>query len=344
MPIVDHYFAVVNPSAPIFDQLVTTRTITKWFGTTAPKRDMPTWATVLVIVALGLQALPSTDSAYLSTIAGEDAVSHCMRNAQGVLPELMMHEDLVGIQVVLALAMLYRNSMDLRPASVLTSMATRLAFRLHLHSRHSAKFFTADENRQRSNVFWSTYIVDRCVSMKSKEPSFLPDAEIDIDLPDAPFIFCQSVALAQTQGKVYSLLLSSRALNMDILERQKHVADIQAMLEAWYLAIPKEFQMEAALTQHNLPELTHLYHSYLLTLVNTHGIWSEYAAWMQSLSSLSRAAIQDMATTLQGSKVATACTQGQLPPTTEGWEYTVKVARHTLQLFRQSPPTQQLTW
>jgi hypothetical protein len=344
MPIVDHYFAVVNPSTPIFDQLVITRTITKWFGTTAPKRDVPTWATILVIIALGLQALPSTDSTYLSTIAGEDAVSHCMRNAQGVLPELMMHEDLVGIQVVLALAMLYRNSMDLRPASILTSMAARLVFRLQLHSRHSADFFTADENRQRSNVFWSTYIVDKCVSMKSKEPTFLADAEIDIDLPDGPFIFCQSVALAQLQGKVYSLLLSSRSLTMDVLERQKHVADIQAMLEAWYLAIPQDFQMEAALTRHNLPELTHLYHAYLLTLVCTHGIWSEHATWMQSLNSLSRAAIQDMATILQGAKVVKACTQGQLPPTAHGWEYTVQVARHTLQLFRQSPPTQQLIW
>jgi hypothetical protein len=156
MPIVEHYFKAVNPSAPIFSQVPMTRIITKWFRTDPRSRDKASWAAILVIMALGSQA--QTDQA----ATPQDWIHYCMRNAQSVVPELLMRDqDLMGLQTLLGLAMLFYNATDLRAASMLAGMAVRLNFRFQMNSSHPTSHFTRDEAAERSNIFWTTYMLNK---------------------------------------------------------------------------------------------------------------------------------------------------------------------------------------
>src|SRR5690348_4139389 len=103
---------------PLFDQDNFMRLVTGWYKH-KPKRDKPTWAAILVVIALGLGSRPSKDMDSLNFEQNTEWVDSCMRGAQSVLPELASREDsLLNVQVILALGLLFRNTNDLRPAGI----------------------------------------------------------------------------------------------------------------------------------------------------------------------------------------------------------------------------------
>lgn len=158
MPIIDHYFDACNSVIPLFSEAHFMPLIARWYGK-SPKRDRATWAAILVVIALGSRSLIPGSSDPEELVEREN---YCMRNAQSVMSELVTRdEDLLGIQVLLALVMLFYNCSDLRPASILSSTAMRLVHRLQLQSSSSAQHFTAEEVQQRSRVFWNAYILDK---------------------------------------------------------------------------------------------------------------------------------------------------------------------------------------
>lgn len=158
---IDHYFNCINPSIPLFNQSSFMRMVVKWVSL-GSKHDTVSWAAILVVVGLGLQSpIPGHDSRF-GSIESRDWTDYCMRNAQSAVSELVVRdEDLLGIQVLVALAMLFRNAFDIRPSGILLGMAVRLAHRMQLHFENSVQVFTADEALERSNVFWITYMVDK---------------------------------------------------------------------------------------------------------------------------------------------------------------------------------------
>ncbi|KAH7002419.1 fungal-specific transcription factor domain-containing protein [Ilyonectria destructans] len=363
MPMIDHYFNCVNPSIPLFNQSSFMRMVVKWFSF-GSKRDTASWAAILVVVGLGLQSpIPGHDSRF-GSVESRDWTDYCMRNAQSAVSELVVRdEDLLGIQVLVALAMLFRNAFDIRPSGILLGMAVRLAHRMQLHFENSVQSFTADETLERSNVFWITYMVDKDFSLKTKVPSMLSDADIGIpfdahsssnktgiiwssDGRSQLNIFHHRLELARIEGKVYDLLYSSRSMKLDTLERQSRVQILKKTLEHWYERIPPAFTIEnvsTAMGDAKLLQLTHLYHIYLSCLVSIHGIWSSQAEWMRRIGSLGRAAIEDFATAVYGPKVAT-CIETQDPPHVDAWNHCVHISRSSLRLFHETPLTPCLIW
>lgn len=197
-----------------------------------------------------------------------------------------------------------------------------------------------------------------------KIPSTQSDADIDIPLPpmlppDGVGIiwtkdgsshfdfFPLRIELARIQGKVYDLLFSSRSFKVQDSERKARVSGLQKMLDQWYERIPTPFGIEKVaetVGDLELRQMTIMYHTYLLCLITTHGIYSSAAQWQHKVSSLSRAAIQDFGEAVQGSKVVTSCSQSQHPPLEEGWDYCVDVSRATMKLFQNATPTDCLLW
>lgn len=161
MPAIDHFFEGVNTALPIFNQTAFMKMVTRWFSN-QPKRDRLSWASILVVMALGLQSMPEGSQNTHQTATGETWLSYCMRNAQSTLPELMSRdEDLVGLQVIVSLALLFQGSVDFRPSSVLLGMAIRLTHRMQLHQKDPGRHYSEGEAQQRSNVFWITYLLDK---------------------------------------------------------------------------------------------------------------------------------------------------------------------------------------
>lgn len=151
--------------------------------------------------------------------------------------------------------------------------------------------------------------------------------------------------LAHIEGKIYDLLYSCGSNKVQGAERQRRIVNLQAMLDRWNAQIPPAFKIDKVsitVSDEKIIEITKLYHTYLLCITSTHGVYSNQADWMRRVSSLSRVAIQDFATALQGPRVATCMNQD--PPLAGGWNHCVEISRASMKLFQYTRPTGSLIW
>ncbi|KAF5564909.1 transcriptional regulator [Fusarium phyllophilum] len=358
LPIVDHYFTTFNGVIPLFQQPEFMKLLSAWYKQ-PETRDRASWAAIQTVMAIGYRtpqlSLRDSQSVHI------EKADQCLRNAQTVLSELVTRdEDLLGVQILLGIVMLFQNSRDPKPASVLIGTAVRLAHRLKLHSQEAAMQFPAAEAEQRSRVFWIAYILDKDICLRAQTPSCQFDEDIDISLPAiAPpdsvgLIWTQNgqvhfnyhrrrVELAYIQGKVYDLLYSNRSSKVTAQERQRRVTRLQSMLDQWYERIPNVFHIEhvaATVGPSQLVQMTKMHHAFLLTEVMIHGIYSHNAEWVKRISSFSRATITSVGNLEnRGFDGAGKC-QDQAPPLPEGWNHCVDVSRGCMKLFQEATPTE----
>jgi hypothetical protein len=154
-----------NLVIPLFHQPTFMKMLRGWY-TDRTQRDRGTWAAVQIVMALGFRTprLTATDSPAVQT----EKADVCLKNAQSIVSELVTRDgDLLGVQILLGIVMLFQNSRDPKPAAVIIGTAVRLAHRLRLHAQESAQFFTAEEAEQRSRVFWIVYTLDKVSAIQS---------------------------------------------------------------------------------------------------------------------------------------------------------------------------------
>ncbi|PNY23863.1 transcriptional regulatory protein [Tolypocladium capitatum] len=363
IPLVDHYFSVFNPIVPLFDHKSFMALLSNWYGH-SPRRGNAAWAAIQVVLALSLRT--PTPDAVLDSV-GPDRFHRAnlyLKNAQSVVSDLVTREeDLLGIQVLLGIVLLFQNSSDPKPASVVIGTAMRLAHRLRLHSQDAARYFSPEENKQRSRVFWVAYTLDKDISLRIKAPSVQSDVDIDVPLPSLTvsdgvgLIWTRDgsshvnfhrlrVDLGHIEGQVYDLLYSNRSSKVPKEERQRRVCRLQGQLDRWYQRVPVEFQIEHAastLDPGGLAMITKMHYAYLLATVMTHGLYSHSADWIGRVGSPGRKAIQDLATSMD-SYAATPCTESQSPSFPGGWSRCVEISRGCMKLFEKSTPTECLVW
>ncbi|KAK7750380.1 hypothetical protein SLS62_007679 [Diatrype stigma] len=107
-----------------------------------------------------------------------------LNNAQSVLTEITMRDtDLVNVQVLVGMAMVFWTAENFVPALMLIGTALRLAHKLGLHTRRSSKYHSPTSALQRSRVFWMAYILDKDISLQTMLPPVQLDSDIDLDLP-----------------------------------------------------------------------------------------------------------------------------------------------------------------
>ncbi|KAF5702267.1 transcriptional regulator [Fusarium globosum] len=362
LPIVDHYFTTFNGVIPLFQQPEFMKILAAWYKQ-PETRDRASWAAIQTVMAIGYRtpqlSLRDSQSVHI------EKADQCLRNAQTVVSELVTRdEDLLGVQILLGIVMLFQNSRDPKPASVLIGTAVRLAHRLKLHSQEAAMQFPAAEAEQRSRVFWIAYTLDKDICLRAQTPSCQIDEDIDISLPvlappdSVGLIWTQNgqvhfnyhrrrVELAYIQGKVYDLLYSNRSSKVTAQERQRRVSRLQTMLDQWYERIPTVFHIEhvaATVGPSQLVQMTKMHHAFLLTEVMIHGIYSHNAEWVKRISSFSRATIASVGNLEnRGFDGAGKC-QDQAPPLAEGWNHCVEVSRGCMKLFQEATPTECLIW
>ncbi|TGJ79203.1 hypothetical protein E0Z10_g9566 [Xylaria hypoxylon] len=171
----------------------------------------------------------------------------------------MRETDLVNVQILLGLVVLFWAADDSGPALVFMGTAMRLAHRIGLQVRKSSQKCSPTLALQRNRVFWIAYILDRDISLQSGLAPVQLDSEIDLDMPPAEttddlagFVFAADgytkmnyfrarVELARIQGSVYDCVYSTPAQNLDIEERAEKSARIAYMLDDWSSRIPLEF-------------------------------------------------------------------------------------------------------
>ena len=298
-PAIDAYFDNVNTLLPLFSRTEFTRMVSDYYASVHP-RPRVAWAAVNVVLALATR-LPDQPSSALDLGSGDSQVSAYVNNAQSVLAEIVTDVDLLSIQVVLGLVVVFHALKDPRSALVLVGTAVRLAHTLRLHTRQEG--LLPEEELQRDRVFWIAYLFDRDICLRNHVPSAQDNADIDLDLPsENPLdgagdvfsidgsvrvnFFRTRLWLAHIQGRVFELLFASRAARISAEDRRARVAFLHQQLHNWKQALPAEMHADAVadnVDRSALFWLCMMHFSYLGCLVMVHGIWSHDADWRKRL-------------------------------------------------------------
>lgn len=154
LPVVDNYFKKYNRLMPLFDEPTFMRMLLDWHSS-PNKRSMVPWAAVNIVMAINYRVL---EGRYMD----DPPLAQCVRNIRSVMTELMTPgQDLMGVQVLLAMAIFYQGSADFQLAIVLMGSVVRLAQSLRLHSRLASQGVSKAEALLRCRIFWIAYIYDR---------------------------------------------------------------------------------------------------------------------------------------------------------------------------------------
>ncbi|RYP73036.1 hypothetical protein DL769_004311 [Monosporascus sp. CRB-8-3] len=239
LPIVDSYFRHFNTAVPLYHQPSFVKMLNEFYACPSRKLGVE-WAAINIVLANGY---------IVRSIAGDDIaldfddskVSKCIANARKQLDAATSrNHDLLGIQVLLGLAILHQGISDLQLPSIWVGTALRLAHGLQLHTKSSLSDFSPDVARQRTNVFWIAYFLDKDLSLRLSTPSFQLDSDVDLDLPRADpdkldgsiqsldglsrfNYFRARVLIAHISGKIYDELFSNRAKKLSPQTRQRRV-------------------------------------------------------------------------------------------------------------------------
>ncbi|KAF2964368.1 hypothetical protein GQX73_g9216 [Xylaria multiplex] len=250
LPVVDNYFNNYNCFIPLFDQASFMRMILDWHSS-AVHQTVVSWAAVNLVQAIAYRLLDDLP-------LGDPRLSECIRNVQSATTDLMAwNKDLLGVQVLLGMVILFQGTTDLQLATVLIGAAVRLAQAMGLPSRKGLDNLTPTESFQRRLVFWIAYILDRDLALRSKAPYIQLDAEMDLELPelhgkDQAGILTSSsggisvnyllkrVELARIQGRVHDILYSRRSHLLSRDQRLINISRIEQMLSEWRGTIPDE--------------------------------------------------------------------------------------------------------
>lgn len=334
LPIVQAFLKRFNAILPLFHSNTLLQMVHDFYHSSLPQRDPVVWAAINVVLALAYQYdLAGSDNSNLSV--------EYLDKAQSVLSDIILGEThLLNVQVLVGMALILQASPDLTHALVMIATTMRLVHKIGLHDRAASAHLDATTTRQRACVFWMAYILDKDLSMRSKQPSIQLDDDIDLDLPSPEVAqyqvdmcvdantgsahgdiatidgnskmnyFVTRIQLAVIEGGVYDYLYSTRSSKRSPEERVKALQSVSHALETWKASIPVEFSACVAprsVSTHTLQMLAVLHATSLscTSLLNQANAWN--TRWAKSISEYA--------------------TKGTLPVLPPRWETIVDEAR-----------------
>jgi len=270
LPIVKVFLKSFNAVLPLFHDDTLLHLIQSFYDVPYPRRDPVEWAAINVVLALAYRNdLVSGSNTELSI--------EYLNRAESVLSSIMLGDtQLLNIQVLVGMVLLLQASPDLTASLILIATTMRLAHKIGLHDRTASAHLGAVDARQRACVFWMAYILDKDLSMRSKQPSIQLDDDVDLELPSPEAFqyqvnngciadtnvcsgiivttdgtaemnyFVTRIQLAVIEGGVYDYLYSTRSQKRSIEERSHALGTIACALETWKASIPFEFNASMA--------------------------------------------------------------------------------------------------
>ncbi|KAI0857106.1 hypothetical protein F4860DRAFT_490914 [Xylaria cubensis] len=347
LPVIESYFREYNSLIPLFNQQSFMRILNDYYK---PYGERPRiyGGVINVVLALGYR-IQLAELGDVHSSFSEAKIKTCVDNAQMMLDELMTRDqDTLGLQALLGLVILYQTHPDQTASSVLISAAMRLAHSLRLESRTAGLELAPQEVRQRANIFWLCYMLDKDVSLRTITPSLQLDSDIDIDLPGLSsgddcgnllysadglsqlHLFRAKVQLAHLEGRIYDTLLSNRSRKLSNEAREQAVLQNGRLLERWKQSIPAPFQLENMvmnLLTGPLIHMTVLYQTYLMCLTMTHGLYAHNSPWLKALGGLG----SDLLRTFNPR--GSVCMDGSASLTPAIWENCVTASRAILNIL-----------
>ncbi|RSL41095.1 hypothetical protein CEP54_015926 [Fusarium duplospermum] len=327
------YIAGFNSAIPLFNPDSLLSVIDRWY-TSLDKRDYTTWAAINTMLALVHRETPPEEATLSKNTA------KYTNNAQSVLTKIVMGETtLLSVQVLVGMTLLFQGVQDLKPATMLIAMALRLAHQLGLHTRESSAHLDSSVALERCRVFWIAYILDRDISMRTKQPPIQREMDIDLEWPSTDpedgagvFIgaegipsfnfFLSRVQLAQIQGEIYDAMYSTASRTLSSQDKVEKAAGLHYRLDNWFSLVPRQFRPEAILGAGE-PNLCRcfgvLFATHLFCRISICQVHIMETRWLKRLQDFGIEAVQ-------GQVVSPA-------PSPLGWHELVSECREYMKLF-----------
>jgi hypothetical protein len=267
LPTIQAYLRGFNSVLPLFHAETLLQLVHDVYECRPSHRDPVMWAAIYVVLALTQRNNPT---------AGYDLPSSgtCLGRAESVLSRVVLGDTkLLNIQVLVGMVMLLQNLHDPQPALILVATTIRLAHAIGLHDRDYSTHLDSVDARQRAFVFWLVYILDKDLSLRSKQPSIQLDDDVNLDLPwpteienhqgrsrDDSFsnttgcivtmdglgrlnYLGARVQLAAIEGGVYDYVYSTRSRKRSAEERTRAWQSVAHALEMWKSSLLAEFDI-----------------------------------------------------------------------------------------------------
>lgn len=341
--LVDTYLMNMNSIFPLFDPQQLIQTVERWYQSPT-QRSCTSWAVINVVMALAQYYSPgSIDLGQVDL-----HVTDCLNKAQSVLTDILMGDaELVDLQVLLGLVIVFRATSNIKPAVFLISTALRLAHGLGVHRSdgHLYNNSAPRDSLQLRRVFWIAYILDRDIAMRIQQAPIQQDVEIDIEMPPtepeedaAGFlstseaqeggfnVFRAQVELAQIQGHLYDALLSVSSKRRTSGERAASCQAIRLLLKDWKARIPATLSANAlSETQMYIPNIAKVFCMLYGTVVTCLGQLCQVNSmdfhWVDQLRCYGRSITVG---------AGNSCLP---PPQPQGWNALVNECREFMPLF-----------
>ncbi|KAK4088920.1 transcriptional regulator family: Fungal Specific TF [Purpureocillium lilacinum] len=198
-------------------------------------------------------------------------------HAMSQLSSIMQIRHYRTLQCLLLLLLSSILNSKSAPMWYISGLCMRMCIDLGFHSERTidqavpgqAALVTKDTKRR---LFWVTYSLDRALATTLGRPFFINDDEIDVELPETPFLqmarskSAHWLRLQRLQSEIVSLVYAPSALTAHPTAEVAGVAtwpaDITARLTAW----DEEAQVLADANGHNTEWWRYYYHNALLML------------------------------------------------------------------------------
>ncbi|KAE8167573.1 fungal-specific transcription factor domain-containing protein [Aspergillus tamarii] len=179
LQLVGEYFGSFNRVIPLFDEATFTRLVDKQFGWN-PDENPSWWASLNVVLASAYreraQKLPDGSEEW------KKSMGH-IRNALNVVVEFFMRAaDLLAVQAMLGLALLFQNTPNPQPLFMFAAAAMRLSQSIGLH-RNQTLGLSPSHIEERRRTFWVAFILDADISHRTGRPPVQDVNDFDTPLP-----------------------------------------------------------------------------------------------------------------------------------------------------------------
>ncbi|KAG7122356.1 ABC-transporter-regulating transcription factor like protein [Verticillium longisporum] len=196
------------------------------------------WAYANACIALGASLKCLNESCFLM----HRPIWSFFMNAFEALPELLARgDDAIAVNAIVAMAIWMQGTLFTSLAISLASSASAMSIRLGFQ-RGACSKLTGEGSRIQDCVFWSTYILDKSMSILHGVPPMISDDDIEIDLPetrgtDVPW-FRLRAQLARIEAQVSRRLYTAKSLKLDGGQIFQTILDCEVLLDGWKSSLP----------------------------------------------------------------------------------------------------------
>ncbi|KAI9730852.1 MAG: hypothetical protein M1834_005570 [Cirrosporium novae-zelandiae] len=296
------FFGSINTAIPLFDQASFLQLYEKQYSSDPP-RGAAWYASLNIVFAIGSMALALGEQGSTPEPVAQDQIEpwsfweYC-RNAYSVFTELLFtSHNMLAVQALLGMAFLLESILDAQSAYIVVAAATRIAYGIGLHRKMTNPQdydLSPMENRQRRNVFWILYVVEKTLTLRLGRPAVINDDDIDVPLPelgdlwdrtsnpeDNLNIFYHQVMLSRIESKIYTELYSVRSQRRAMGDRLRSIALLDKELQEWQEELPLMIRPGQPITcpPNQIAQVVILHFAYYNCITTVHRAPAHCALW-----------------------------------------------------------------